>query len=257
MRYRFAGVLLLSIIIAAPSSVVRAAGSAGESLTDKIVTSFRAGNVPLDDALLLLAQQEKLPLGIEYIDERSLTQPLSIEASRTTVSSVLKLILSRAHGYKYSVQYGVIIISHTDLPSSNRNLLGYKLASFEAPRRSLDDLSRYLQISLAHELHPEVRGWAGDYIPARPVVLAGPLSYHNASIEQILCGVVSNETPAAWVITVTPARLQAKDSGELWHILPYTAPPTRYSALLRAALPKSAGAGSKSTPADTKGPQTR
>ncbi len=257
MRYRFAAVLFLSIIVAAPSSVVRAAGPVGESLTEKTVTSFRAGNVPLDDALLLLAQQENLPMGIEYIDERSLTQPLSIETGPTKVSSVLKLILSHAHGYKYSVQYGVIIIGHTGLPQSNRNLLGYKLASFEAPRRSLDDLSRYLQISLAHELHPDVKGWAWDYIPARPVVLAGPLSYRNASIEQILCGVVSNGTPAAWVLTVTPARLQAKDSGELWHILPYTAPPTRYSALLLAALPKSVSASSKSTPADTKDPQTR
>lgn len=224
---------------------------------DKMVTSFQAQNVPLDDALLQLAQQESLPMGIEYIDERSLTQPLSIEAGPTTVSGVLKLILSKAHGYRYSVEYGVIIIGDAGLPQSNRNLLGYKLASFDAPRRSLDDLSRYLQISLAHELHPEVKGWAGDYIPARPVVLAGPLTYRNASIEQILCGVVSNGTPAAWVITVTPARLHAKDSGQFWHILTYTTPPTRYSTLLLAALPKSAGPDSKSTPANTKGPQTR
>lgn len=236
MRYRFAVVLFFSIIVVAPPSVVRAAGSEGKSLTDKIVTSFRAQNVPLDDALLQLAQQENLPMGIEYIDERSLTRPLSIDTGRTTVAGVLKLILSKTHGYRYSVEYGVIIIGHTGLPQSNRNLLGYKLASFEAPRRSLDDLSRYLQISLAHELHPEVKGWAGDYIPARPIVLAGPLSYRNASIEQILCGIVSNGTPAAWVITVTPARLQAKDFGQLWHILPYTRPPTRYSALLLVAF---------------------
>jgi|GEM_PF-2183017 len=237
MRYLIAFALLTGLT--PKMSPGRKVSRAGEDLMDRKVGSFQVKAVSLTDALLVFAQQEKIPMGIEYVDEAGLTNPISVSTGPTTISGALRLIFGHAHGYSYSAQYGTLIISHSGLPPRKRNLLDYTLPSFDAPRTALDKISWELEVALAHQLRPRVRGWAGDYIPSQPAVLVGPIHERKASVKQVLCAIVSQGTPAAWVITVPSERLDSENPRDLWKILPYTAPPTHYAPLLLAALQKS------------------
>lgn len=198
--------------------------------------------VPLVDALLEIGQREHIPIGIEYVDEKSLSATISVHSKETTVAGALSVVLPRSSGYTWSERYGVIDVTHTGVPTGNRNLLDHVLPAFDAPRSSLDKFSFELEMALLHDLSPETAGFGGDYISSDPPVLVGPLRLRGASVREILSRAASQEHPAAWVITVPPAGLGQASSNGLWKMLPYTEPPTRYSPVLLQAFRQASGA---------------
>jgi hypothetical protein len=192
--------------------------------------------VPLVDALLEIAQREHIPMGIEYIDEQALTANVSVHTKDTTVAGLLSLILPRSSGYVWSERYGVIDITHVGAPIGRANLLDHVIPTFDIPRSSLDEFSFELEMALKHDLNPEAGGFGGDYISIGPTVFVGPFHLREASVREILSRAVSQERPAAWVVTVPPEGLSQASSHSLWKMLPYTQPATRYSSLLLQAL---------------------
>jgi len=205
-------------------------------LSEKIVPAQDISGLPLVDALLLFAQREHIPMGIEFVDEKALTTNVSVHTKDTTVADLLSLVLPRSSGYVWSERYGVIDITHVGAPIGRANLLDHVIPTFDMPRSSLDEFSFELEMALKHDLNPEAGGFGGDYISIGPPVFVGPFHLREASVREILSRAARQERPAAWVVTVPPEGLGQASSHSLWKMLPYTQPATRYSPLLLQAL---------------------
>lgn len=211
-------------------------GQSNCPLSEKIVPAQDISGLPLVDALLLFAQREHIPMGIEYIDEQALTATVSVHAKETTLAGVLALVLPRSSGYVWSERYGVIDITHVGAPIGRANLLDHVIPTFDIPRSSLDEFSFELEMALKHDLNPEAGGFGGVYISMAPAVFVGPFHLREASVREILSRAARQEGPAAWVVTVPSEGLSQASSHSLWKMLPYTQPATRYSSLLLQAL---------------------
>ena len=208
----------------------------GGPLSARRVGPLDIVGVPLVDALLEIAQRERIPMGIEYIDVQALTATVSVHAKETTLAGLLSLVLPRSSGYVWSERCGVIDITHVGAPIGRANLLDHVIATFDIPRSSLDEFNSELEMALKRDLNPEASGFGGDYISLGPPVFVGPFHIRDASVREILSRAARQEGAAAWVVTVPPEGFSQASSHSLWKMLPYTQPATRYSSLLLQAL---------------------
>jgi hypothetical protein len=224
----------LLLLLCAGLARLSLAGS--EDPTRRTIKGFHAHRISLLDALLQLGQQQKIPLGIEYIDSKAVTDPISLDTRPATIAQVLDAILAQQPGYAWSVQDGVIVITHKDVPNGGRNLLNIVLPDFAIPRLHRVDAGLSLQMALDKELHPEVQGWAGDYPGEIPAVEIGPFSMHDVTVREALNRIVSEAGGAAWVVQVPPGNLDKLPSYGLWRIIEYENPPKLYGPFFQGIL---------------------
>ena len=200
------------------------------------VNSFRVERVSVIDALLQLGRQEQIPMGIEYIDLQALEEPISVTTGPSTVAEVLNAILSKASGYSWSVRDGVVAISHASIGRNHRNLLNWRLSHFSVTKMTLADASHLLEMTLAHELQPDVKGWVGSYSPGNSRKTVGPLDLHDVSVRKALNRLVAQAGSAAWIVQVPPGGLGQLPSYGLWRIVEYETTAGPYAPFLLQIL---------------------
>jgi hypothetical protein len=183
-----------------------------------------------------LGEQERVPLGIEYVSREALEKPITEGFHNTTVGGILERLLGGGKGYTWRVQDGVLDVSHKSVATGKANLLNHVLPTFVIRRCLVADASNVLCMSLNSQLHPEVTGYAGDYNPGNPQDLIGPLEMQNTPVRQILNRLVSANNRAAWVIRVQPGCLGQLPPGGLWKIIEYENPPRQYAQELRREI---------------------
>jgi len=207
------------------------------TILSKHVASFSGRGLCLVDALLRLGGQEGVPLGVEYVSREALAKPITEDFHNTTVKGILERLLAGDKGYTWRVQEGVLVVSHKSVASGEANLLNRVLPTFVIRRCSIAEASNVLYMSLNSQLHPEVRGYAGDYNPGDMQNLVGPLELRNAMVRQVLNRLVSGANKkAAWVVRVQPGSLDRLPPGGLWTIIEYENPPRQYAQELRREI---------------------
>jgi len=214
------------------------ASQAGEppTILSKRVASFSVRGACLIDALLTLGQQERIPLGIEYVSREALEKPISKDFQNTTVGEIVQVLLGGGRGYTWRVRDGVLNVSHKSVATGKANLLNRVLPEFVMRRCSVADASNVLYMSLNSQLHPEVTGYAGDYNPGDMQNLVGPFELRNAPVWHILNLLVSTGKMSAWAVRVQPGCLDQLPPGGLWTIMEYQAPPRQYAEDLRREI---------------------
>lgn len=203
------------------------------------VPRFHVENLTLVDTLLRLAQQQHFPLGIEYIDVKAVTDPISLDTGPAPLGQVLSAILRLQVGYSWSVQDGVVRISHSDVPVGTANLLSHTLPDFIIPRMSITEASLALDHTLYADLNPGTVGWAGSYAGEISATKVGPYSMRSVTVREVLNRMVRDAGDAAWVVQVTPRNLDKLPSYGLWRVVEYAMPPQPprlYSHLFKAVL---------------------
>lgn len=185
------------------------------------VSSFRVEKTSKLDALLNLGRQEHIPLGIEYVDFQALEKPISINIGPSTIAETLDAIFGRGSGYSWSVQDGVLHISHKSLRKSSRNLLDRRLPRFSIRKVSLQDGGHVLQMTLQGDLQPQLQGWVGSYPTGSSSKKVGPLELQNITVRQALNRLVAEAGDAAWIVQVPPGALDSLPSYGLWRVIEY------------------------------------
>jgi hypothetical protein len=180
-----------------------------------------------------LGQQERIPLGIEYVDRGALEEPIGRDFREATVSEIIRALLGEDKGYAWRVRDGVVNISHKPAAPGKENLFDRVLPDFRIPKCSVAEASNALYMSLNSQLHPEVTGYAGEYSPGSSRDLIGPLEVRNATVRDILNRLVNSvNRKAAWIVQVPPGHLDELPSGGPWAILEYESPPRQYAGQL-------------------------
>lgn len=200
------------------------------------VESFKADNVSLLDALLQFGRQQRLPMGIEYLDIRATDQPISVDVGPATVGKVLDTILRHEPGYSWSIQNGILHITNVGALRGRMNLLDRVLSEFSVPKDTLTDADYLLKMTLYVELHPKVQGFGGDIPGEISRTQVGPFKLTHVTVREALDEIVREAGDAAWVVQVPPESLDHVPSYGLWRVIEYQPGMPKYGPLVSELL---------------------
>ncbi len=85
------------------------------------------------DALLQLGQEQRIPIGIEYIDAAAFRSRITLHVRNSTVGALLDAI-THPRGYSWFVYGDVVIVTHKGAPQGRKNLLDTRIREFAIAR---------------------------------------------------------------------------------------------------------------------------
>jgi hypothetical protein len=186
------------------------------------------------DALLQLGQEQRIPIGIEYIDAAAFRSRISLHAQDTTLGRLLDTI-THGQGYSWFTVDNVVMVTHNGAPRGRKNLLTLRIPEFTIEREvTLQAASLKLLGGLYFALNPHATGIVGDYPSGNPQFRVGPWMMRNATVRQILNGIVSQHNNGAWVVQQAPWNMDKEPSYGLWRVFEYDGNNgAKYSGLLQ------------------------
>jgi hypothetical protein len=186
------------------------------------------------DALLQLGQEQRIPIGIEYIDAAAFRSRITLHERDTTVGRLLDSI-THGQGYSWFVDGDVVMVTHKGAPQGRKNLLNTRMPEFTINKEvTLQAASLQLLGKLYFVLHPHATGIAGDYPSGNPQFRVGPWTIRNATVRQILIRIVSQHDSGAWVVQQSPWNMDKEPDYGLWRVFEYDGNNgAKYSSLLR------------------------
>jgi hypothetical protein len=210
-----------------------AARQIGQALLEKSVPGFSVTQANRLNALLQLAQQQRVPLGIEYVERQALVERISLNVLETSLENLLRMILPADRGYRWSVDDGVVLISNAKI-SAAPSLLDRVIPDYELKRpATLQEAALLLKMDLELELDPSIGGFAGNFAPGDTTRKIGPLHVKNRTVRQILNALVETAGGAAWIVPIPPRQPDKIPAQGLWRILEYHQPPQDFDPVLR------------------------
>jgi hypothetical protein len=186
------------------------------------------------DALLQLGQEQRIPIGIEYVDAAAFRGRITLHEQDMTVGRLLDTI-THGQGYSWFADGGVIIVSHNGAQLGRKNLLNLRISEFTiAQEVTLQAASLQLLGNLYFALHPHATGIAGDYPSGNPQFRVGAWTMRNATVRQILNRIVSQHKNGAWVVQQPAWNMDKDPPYGLWRVFEYDCNNgAKYSGLLQ------------------------
>lgn len=226
-----AGLALVLYWADRPQTIQAASSSLQGSPLQREVPSFVFDRLPAIDAVLLLGQQEGIPLGIEYLSCEAIERPMTLRMGRARVEEILEALLPREKGYAWEVQQEVIVIRHQRVPPPELNLLDRVLPEFAVPRTTVQHASGLLAMALFREVYPlpPTHGFVNLFEPDETSNAVGPFELRQATARQALNRIVSENRNAAWIVKVKPEHMNQLYPERLWIIMEYQTPTRRVS----------------------------
>jgi hypothetical protein len=203
-------------------------------IASRSVSSFNIQQLNMIDALLQLGQEQRIPVGIEYIDAAAFRSRITLHEQGTTVGKLLDTITNPL-GYSWFVDGDVVMVTHSGAPQGSKNLLDSRIPEFSLKRdATLQAASLRLIGELYFVQHPHATGIGGDYPSGNPQFRVGPWTMRNATVRRILNRIVSQHNNGAWVVQQAPWNMDKELSYGLWRVFEYDGNNSaKFSALLQ------------------------
>lgn len=172
------------------------------------------------DALLVFGRQERIGIGIDYIDKAALEQRVTIHLREVTLADALNAI-TRPFGYRWSARGRAIRVTHRGAMVGKRNLLNTRIRAFKVSKMPVEQADCQLKVAFYFALNPKSGGIAGDCPYGGIAYETSGLEVKNATVQRILDALVSQHGNAAWVVQQPPWTMD-KDLGYgFWRVLAY------------------------------------
>jgi hypothetical protein len=189
--------LSLAVLALCPFTSASARGACNIGLADQVTDIHITAKSALA-ALLQFGVETSVCLGIEGPGIDLLQGPVTIDATRPTVSYIIDSLLI-GKSYRVFEQDGVILIRNL-ADASHPTTLDTVLPEYVIGQKgSLASAEWGLQMRLVIIEDPSIRGVAGTYSDRVPDDLVGPFDEHGRTARAILTLLVSQSTGAAWV----------------------------------------------------------
>jgi hypothetical protein len=214
--------LLLASGLRSPSAV-----QTRSVLTSKI-EKFEVHNTNVLDALLLLGQQERIPMGIELVTDQMISNGLTFNLESKSVDYALRGILQGIPKSAWTEDRGVILIR---LEHKQPSLFDTIIPSFQMPRATLQEMSNLLMMDLKLQLNPGIHGFAGHFPPGDTSRSIPPIDLKNSTVRSILNEGVRRYEAAAWVSRLPPDKLDELPEDGAWGMVFYEDPPRHLTEL--------------------------
>ena len=244
MRRRFlrkVGWSILSLVCISDSNIFLNAGQEAtkqkhpsfERRIESRVAKFDAEGRPMVRAILDLADEYQIPLGIEYIDRDAVWRPLKLKLIDKSVREILERLVAQLPQYKLKVSSGVVEIYSPTARADASNLLNTTINHFESsntPRMT----SWALHDAMASERH-QVPNLAGSVLePGHEPKIT--LNLKGRRVYEILDDLVAQRGQSLWVPVVPPQKL-SEPGPKLWEVYPLGAKDLVMDDLNRAFPP--------------------
>jgi hypothetical protein len=198
------------------------------------VAEFESLRTSRIDALLRFGESHNLCFGIEYVDDKLLSEITDVRIKNESIAGTLKSILGE-RTLNIRLSNGIIEISQEESNARTRSIFDYVLPTFEVRRATVQEISNALHMQLVVDLSPQVTGFAGHYPTGDMEDQVGPISEHNRSIRYLLDELVARSKGGAWIAQI-PWKLTGDFSipvrRRVWAIVEYGLPKTGYAQVL-------------------------
>jgi protein TonB len=230
-------------MLVALSPIVPAQGADVATAADKArarVVRFDVGGISRIDALMTLAQQYQIPLGIEYAGPE-LFSPVAANLMDTDVATVIATLFPSSLGFRVAMNGAIPVIGHRTLPPPTRNALDVVLPRITI-RQTMPMFGAASQVwmTLARQLDPTIGGFAGSEL-GPPEARIPPMDLVGITVRETLNRLARQDGRAVWFVTVPPAQLDRgwkKTHPPMWSALQYdNGHPEAVGQLLALAMP--------------------
>ena len=212
-------------------SVISAHGQPAEiqAQLDARVNQYSLSANSLADAILRVAKQFELPVGIEWLKNKPALQGLGLAWKDTTVGDIIRSVVRRYPPYSFRVERGIVHVSRPDLLNDSHNFLNLKVPDFfgvcQEPGGFVNvQLREVVQNIVSPRNLPPGAGVGGDYatgLEERPLTLA----LRGLTVREALDKLVDVSEHKMWVVTfsnsseLTPTGFRQTET--LWHPTPF------------------------------------
>jgi len=192
----------------------------GQGVLSRPVSHFSAEGVTPTVALVRLAIQTHVPVGIEEIDKNFARGTVTVSIDNGTLNDALLAILGKFQGYEWKEEDGVVLVTKTER-KAKKNLFDVVLPEYRLRRRaSLPEAANLLWMTLSLKLNPAIRGFAGSFAAPEFPHQIEPCDLRNMTVRSILNLLVRSGGSPGWIATVPVSQLDTLPSRGLWTILP-------------------------------------
>ena len=201
-----------------PQSDPRHSLSVSQRLNTRVELFDTAGQT-FAQALLGLAYEYKLPMGVEYWSKESTHVPLKLQLRNRSVQEILETLATEQPGYRVSFPGGVVQVYASRGRSDPSNLLNTIIPRFRIMGEDPAAASAQAFEALVHVVSP---GTSVIESTAVGSPLRVSLDLRNARVYEILNAIVAQDGAAVWVVRVPPDKLSVL-KGDLWYLYPLDA----------------------------------
>lgn len=190
-----------------------------EAKLNQRVERFNAADRSLTDAVLDLAFEYQLPLGVEYVDRGAAVRPVTMELRQKTVREILCALVATAPEYRIDFSGGIVHLFSPVARQDSANLLNTVIPNFEVKDSDPYMADVELICALNRQLQPPA-GCGGSH----PIGSPERISIHlrGARVHEILDEIASKQG-AVWIVNVRPEALSTNQA-DIWHIYELVVP---------------------------------
>lgn len=181
-----------------------------EKQLQKKVESYKLSEPTFLDALLKVAADFKVPMGIELVKTPSVLRPVNMSWRRTTVVRLLSGLTASERGYAMRVEGGVLHVFRSDVVNRRSNLLNIHIPKFIAPRTTARGAVGRLWSILNAKLAPPRPLPPGAPVGATSSGLENPsdrrfsLELRDTTARGVLDAVAASSEYRVWLVTFAP-----------------------------------------------------
>jgi TonB family protein len=212
MRHRALLIVVATVaavwpVLAGQTGVPGSATAADEAR--KHVDRFDAVDIPRIDALMKLASQHRLPLGIEYAGPE-LFAPVTLKFANTDTAAIIRTLFPASLGFRVSLDDAIPVIGHRTLPPRSLNALDVVLPRLVIPQMApMQRAASQVWMTLARQLDPTIGGFAGSEL-GTPEARIPPMELVATTVRNALNRLVGADGNAVWFVTVPPRQLDRR-----------------------------------------------
>jgi hypothetical protein len=226
--------LLLSLLLTSFVDAPAQTSTTGlEARLDARVPRYTLKAKGLADAILRIAKQFELPVGIEWLKDEEALRGLDLSWKDATIGDILGSVLKRYPPYSYRVERGIVHVFRPDLLDDTHNFLNLKVPdSFEVRQEPGGFANVLLRMAVQDIVSPRNlprgAGWGGSYtsgnVPEKPL----KLTLRGLTIREALEKLAEASERKMWVVTfsagtdLTPTGFRRTET--LWHPTPFPYP---------------------------------
>ncbi len=200
-----------------------------EAKLDVRVSEYSLSASGLADALTRVANQFRLPMGIEWVRNETALRNLNLAWKQDTVRAILSSVTRAYPGYAFRIERGVVHVFRRDLVNEKQNFLNLKVPeSFEARDESggfaNQQLLYVVQNMVTPRSLPPGAGVGGDYatgMEEKPLTL----QLGGVTVREALEILVEASEHKVWVVTFSDGSTLTSTgflrTETLWHPTPF------------------------------------
>jgi hypothetical protein len=203
--------LFVALFVVLPSSV-KCQGLQSE-LAQR-VKAFDSESSSTVGQLVDVAQRFQIPMGIELANESQESVAPPIHARNTMPQRIIQQIVQERPGTSFTVSGGVVHVFAASIVTERRNFLNLRVFRFQVENESLFGAEWLLRVSIHQVLNPGQGGYGGGHghgVPRNDTFDLRNVSFSvsNATVRQILNGIVAKQGNALWLVRISPSQMMA------------------------------------------------